>query len=107
FVGASGIGTLVQTGGTHIIGTNFVGAGLFIGLNDNAIGTFDLMNGDLYANYDETVGVSGTGTMLQSGGTNTVSRNLILGSKSTDAQALGNGTYNLSAGTLDVSGMEI
>ena len=57
----------------------------------------NLSNGPLQVQGNEIIGVAGTGTFTQSGGTNTVSAmaTMILGDNPS-----GSGTYNLSAGYL-------
>jgi hypothetical protein len=92
-VGLGGIGVFNQSGGTN--NTAF----LYIGKDVGAVGIYSLSNtGSLYIATDsgeEDVGYDGTGTFIQSGGTNFVP-DLILGY---DSGATG--TYTLSSsGTL-------
>lgn len=92
-VGCSGTGTFTQSGGTNSIG-GFLelafnsGGG---GSNLNGSGTYNLSSGYLATLNGEDVGVTGTGSFTQSGGTNN-SFSLDLGVINTSSS----GTYNLS-----------
>ncbi|MHB9072264.1 MAG: autotransporter domain-containing protein [Desulfobaccales bacterium] len=92
--------TFTQTGGTldftefnQSDGTSTF-TDLYLGRNAGSSSTFNLGGGNVTA-AKEYVGHSGTGTFTQSGGTNTVSGNLILA-----ANADSSGTYNLQGGGL-------
>jgi hypothetical protein len=131
-IGDNGTGTFVQSGGTNNFsdGTLCVGYGasgsyslsgtgtltdapggssfLYIGESSGVTGSFIQTGGSvsLAGTVSEIVGVSGSGTYSQSGGTNTIgdypggdnSCILTLG-----ANAGSSGVYTLSAGTLSVS----
>jgi fibronectin-binding autotransporter adhesin len=58
--------------------------------------------GQLFVSYNETIGNLGTGTFIQSGGTNTTP-DLYIGGGADG----GNGTYTLSGGLLSVTNLEI
>jgi hypothetical protein len=96
YVGFTGIGTFIQTGGTNTItGSN---GGLFrLGRDAGSQGYYTLSAGTLNAN-DEQVGVSGTGTFTQTGGTHTVAGTFAAGENSGST-----GVFNLSGGTLSVA----
>ncbi len=101
FVGVSGSGSFMQSGGTNTVGI------MFLGLNGGS-GTYNLSgNGQLSAYFGyEYIGASpvtgaysGTGSFLQTGGTNSAG-NLTL--------ALGSGysgTYTLNGGLLQLSSL--
>ena len=88
YVGYSGAGTFIQSGGTN------TSAYLDLGYNFGASGTYSLNGGSLNANTTY-VGYSGTGTFTQSGGINASGVALFLGYNSGSS-----GTYNLSGGSL-------
>ncbi len=115
-----GIGTFNQTGGT-----NTVQAGLFVGSQVTyslaptqniapGTGTYNLSGGSLTASGNGTPGSSGyipgedigdagsTGTFNQTGGVNTVTNGLVLGTDLFDkiGSGAGTGAYNLSGGAL-------
>jgi len=98
-VGNGGTGTVAQSGGTTSVspsGSQTYGA-LYLGYNATDCGTYNLSGtGQLCADKNgqrgfECVGYSGTGNFYQSGGANTVSNSLSLGS-----YAGSSGTYTLS-----------
>ncbi len=90
YVGASGVGYMVQTGGNVSIGDV-----LILGDYEGASGTYDLQGGQLSADIVE-VGREGRGEFLQSGGTNTCSLQIVPWAGSPG------GTYGLSGGTLQI-----
>jgi hypothetical protein len=93
YIGVSGTGVFIQTGGTHTInGTKF----LDLGLNPAATGTYNLSAGSLTA-PDVYVGDQGVGNFNQTGGTNTITNNLTIG-----FTASGSGGYTLNGGALSV-----
>ena len=117
-MGNSGTGTFNQSGGTN----GLAGAGLYLGYNSGATGTYNLsasgtltcsdvlfyygfLNLDYDITYgDEIVGDNGAGTFNQTGGTNTLTNtdglNIAYANGST-------GTYNLSGtGTLTCNNNE-
>ena len=93
YVGYSGSGTFIQTGGTNSVVSldNFDGCYgyIYIGYNSGATGTYSLSSGSCSSDI-QYVGYSGTGSFSQSGGTNTI-YNLYLGYNTTSQ-----GTYELS-----------
>ncbi len=89
FIGTSGKGQVVQTGGTN---TN---NSILLGGNSGSSGTYTLSGGGSLSSDVQTIGESGTGLFNQTGGNNTVNFTLALGIQST-----GVGTYNLSGGHL-------
>jgi len=108
YIGYDGTGTMNQRNGNSSIATNF---DLFIGGNaSSSTGFYNLSGGNLtvtgpggVGGYgDELVGFIGNGTFTQTGGVNDLDNtaDLILG------QSTGiTGTYELSAGTLNVGGV--
>jgi len=101
YVGFSGTGAFLQTGGTHT-DSNM----LYLAYNADSNGTYELggtgaLNvGTRGAGYHEYIGYSGTGTFTQTGGTHTVNNNLYLGynPRSSGTYALDE-TGSLNAGT--------
>ena len=66
YIGYSGSGSFIQSGGTHN-----VSAALFLGDNFGGSGTYTLSGGSLFA-AAEAIGASGSGSFIQSGGTHSV-----------------------------------
>ena len=103
-----GAGAEVLAGSVNVAGTVTVGGGALVqpGGNLQAAalvvdgGVFDLSGTAQLAAGRQYVGMAGTGSFTQSGGTNTVAGGLVLaqGASST-------GTYNLNAGLLSVAGI--
>jgi outer membrane autotransporter protein len=98
-IGVSGRGTFTQSGGSHSVAVD-----LILGDNSGSQGTYNLSGGSLllaatFAPSTAYVGNSGTGIFNQSGGTNTVTGDLILGNSSR-----GIGIYNLGGGSLLITG---
>ena len=79
-VGYSGTGTFSQSGGTNSTSELDIASSLG-GSNRRGNGTYTLTAGQFSAGI-ENVGIAGPGTFTQSGGTNTVSTALTLGSSS-------------------------
>jgi hypothetical protein len=104
-IGAFGVGSLAQSGGSNVAGTLSVGGDQFYG-NNNAEGIFSLSGGTLTVPGLEVIAGYGesTGTFIQSGGINTVGTLLIGGFPS--GQIGGFGSYLLAGGTLSVAGTE-
>src|SRR5208337_3517416 len=102
YVGYSGTGVFSQSGGSNAVTHDLV-----VGYAGPGTGTYDLSAGTLgpaneYIGGYTGSGGHGAGTFTQSDTTtNTVSNNLFLGYNATDS-----GTYNLSAGSLAVTGNE-
>ena len=57
YIGDSGTGTFTQSGGTHST------VGFNLGINASGSGTYTLSGGSLSAQYQENIGVSGTGSL--------------------------------------------
>jgi hypothetical protein len=102
-IGDGGNGNFIQSDGTHTIsGTgSFNGGQLILANNTLATATYNLSGGTLNITADtnsfsEIIANSGTAQFIQSGGTHSVARQLVLGFNPS-----GKGTYNLSGnGTL-------
>ena len=95
YLGQYGAGTFTHSGGGSVIGDS-----LYLGYQKadgiSAQGAYELSGtGDLHVLDYEYVGYEGIGTFTQSGGQNTTDKGLRIGS-----QTGGQGTYNLSGGTL-------
>jgi hypothetical protein len=99
-VGESGTGTFTQTGGSNFIqlGTS----SLIVGDQAGAIGTYSLSGSGMMTNANvEIIGASGTGTFVQSGGTNELNGNTNATASLVIGQATGSsGSYYLSGGSL-------
>lgn len=117
YVGRNGTGTFTQTGGTNTISIDSgnMDYGLYLGYGSTGHGTYNLVNGTL-GSYHMTVGRNGTGVFNQSGGVADISEYyggprpasagyeaLIGGKLWLGDQASGQGTYNLSGGSLTTS----
>ena len=92
YIGLSGIGTFMQSGGTNTAMT--------VDLGSNGSGTYNLSSGLLIATSSEYISAAGTGYFTQSGGTNTTP-NLEFG----DGANFGSGTYSLNGGLLNISAL--
>lgn len=88
WLGYSGSGTFIQTGGSNSITYN-----LNLGYKAGSAGSYDMQAGTLTI-AREYIGIDGSGLFTQSGGTHTVSNQLYISNRT------GAGTYNLSGGTL-------
>ena len=92
-VGYSGTGTFTQSGGTNDVSST--NAAIYLGgsLGGSPIssGNYNLSGSGFLAAYNEYVGYVGTGSFMQSGGTNKVGSTLSLGG------FIASGTYNLSS----------
>lgn len=104
YVGLSGTGTFTQSAGT-----NTAKAGLSLGYSGNtATGTYNLSGtGTLAVTGVEYVGFLGTGTFNQTGGAHTVSAGGSGGFVEIEGTASNPGAYNLSGGSLAVTGENI
>jgi autotransporter-associated beta strand protein len=88
FVGESGVGTIAQSAGINTI----IGNGaLYLGNNSGGSGIYSLSGSGQLIAPNEQLGVSGSATMTQTGGTNSVSSSLSLG-----VNPGSSGSYNLS-----------
>ncbi len=88
-IGFYGTGNFTQTGGTNTISN-----ALRLGFTTGSTGTYNLSGSGQLSASSEYLGESGTGTFTQTGGTNSATYTKIGTS----------GTYNLSAGTLNING---
>ncbi len=98
-VGASGTGTLHQTGGTATAGVQLV-----LGVDSGTTGSYALSGASTVtlSAGNEVIGGHGTGSFTQTGGTNTVAHTLTL------AQNPGaSGTYDLKGGTLTAQTIQV
>ena len=95
YVGYSGTGNLVQTGGSNNVGYGY--GLLYLGYQTGGLGTYTLSGTGLLSGPGEVVGFSGAGIFDQSGGSNNLPYgvDLTLGYNSG-----GVGTYNLSGNGL-------
>ena len=97
-VGLSGIGTFTQTGGTNNVNQQ---GSIVVGQYSGSIGTYNLSGGQLSVGFsnsnpgNEVIGYSGSGSFIQSGGTQTVSSDLYIALEEGST-----GFYNLSGGLL-------
>jgi hypothetical protein len=110
-IGLYGNGVFIQSGGTHTIATLEIAPGVTPSGSTLYFskGTYNLTGGSLSVSNEEVIGVIGTGVFTQSGGTN-MTPYLKLGESSVSFGSTsyqGNGTYNLSCGSLSVSGDEV
>ncbi len=102
-VGMRGTGTFTQTGGTNTADAEFE-----IGDVAGSVGTYNLSGtGQLIFNKIdvgefEAVGVAGAGTFNQTGGSNTINADLVVGQNSG-----GVGNYYLSGGTLSTGSITL
>jgi uncharacterized protein with beta-barrel porin domain len=94
FIGHTYVGTTTLDQAAF---TNTINTLLEMGVNANVIGVYNLSGGTLSA-LDANVGINGTGTFTQTGGTSTILDNLILG-----YNIGGSGSFNQSAGTNTVT----
>ena len=114
YVGSSGTGTFVQSGGTANFGDPW-GGSLYLGYNAADAGTYTLTGTAVLLGCSQVVGNGGTGTFNQSAGTNSIGNrsgitwfpsnnfSLYLG-----YNAASHGTYNLGgSGVLSVAGSEV
>ena len=91
YVGNSGTGTFTQSGGTNtILMTGPLTSNLYLGYNTGSSGTYNLSGSGQLSAYYQFIGVNGTGTFSQSGGTN------LLGDLHIGGNLDSSGTYNLS-----------
>jgi hypothetical protein len=100
YIGASGSGTFIQSGGTNTVSN----IALLLAYSAGSSGYYSLTGSGstLQVSTDEDLGYAGTGTFIQSGGTNTAGGSMYLGA-STGAS----GIYSLSGtGSLSVTGDE-
>ena len=94
YIGNTGVGNFVQSGGTHAVSPNGI---LYLGYNTGSSGTYNLSGGSL-STANETIGVSGSGNFMQSGGTHAVSSALYLGNDIGSS-----GMYSLNGSSLSAA----
>ncbi len=101
FVGGGGTGVFNQSGGNHTVGRLDPSSSLYLGHETGSSGSYNL-SGGILAGSREVIGRDGSGSFIQTGGSNTVLGSLIL------AEASGStGTYVLSGGTLSAESVLI
>jgi hypothetical protein len=96
-IGASGTGTFTQTGGTHTVNSY-----LYLGSDSGVSGSYLLGGGTLAVGTPDSpgyeyIGLSGTGTFTQTGGTHLVNYELDMAEN-----AGSSGSYTLGGGSLTV-----
>ncbi len=89
--GTGGSGKIIQTASANL---NFTGSALTIGSSTGGTGEYDLQSGNLYVNASgsATVGMAGTGKLIQTGGTLTADSAVAIGGGAS-------GTYTISGGS--------
>ena len=90
YIGYSGRGTFIQTGGNNSISSTYGNNELFLGYSTESSGTYNLSSTGQLSARSENVGYSGTGAFTQTGGTNSISSYLYVAFNSGS-----NGSYNL------------
>lgn len=97
----AGTGTLNLDGGVLNVTGGAIGVDQFnLGNAAGRQGSFTLGAGRTLNTTVETIGVAGSGSFVQNGGTNTVATDLVLG-----LYGNGSGSYTLNGGTLSVGGI--
>jgi autotransporter-associated beta strand protein len=93
-IGFSGTGTFVQNGGTNtLLGFSGPQISIALGYNSGASGTYILSDsGNLSSSSAEHIGCLGTGTFIQTGGTNSINNSYLILSDYSGSI----GTYKLS-----------
>ncbi len=97
-IGFSGTGSFVQSAGTNT--TMGYPGGIYLGYNSGAAGSYDLHGTGLLNVEVLTIGLSGTGSFTQSGGTNTITATAYVGALYVGSNAGSYGSYVLSSGLL-------
>jgi hypothetical protein len=93
YVGYLGLGTVNQSGGSHLAAS--LQLAYYNGTNGRSLGNYALSNtATLTVTGGEIIGVNGLGKFDHTGGTHTIGGSLVIGSGSNSL-----GTYNLSGGT--------
>jgi fibronectin-binding autotransporter adhesin len=103
-VGDTGTGTITQNGGSNTMNGSsnsllIIGGGAGSSGATSGTGTYNLSGGSLFVNGGEYLGYDGSGSIVQTGGNNSISGELVMG-------VLGSSTYSLSGGSL-TAGAEI
>ena len=91
-VGATGAGSVAQSGGTHS-----VGIGLTLAQVTGSTGSYTLSDGNLKVGGNLVVAAAGAATFTQTGGGNSIGHSLSIGSGTGSV-----GIYNLAGGSLAV-----
>lgn len=92
-------GSFTQSDGTTTVGRVGEATDVVVGQNVGSVGTLDLSGGDFISRSSMTVGLSGTGTAIQSGTSRVrIDGDLVLANLADSA-----GSYTLQGGDLDVS----
>lgn len=99
YIGWEGNGTFVHSGGTNQVTTT-----MYVGVNPGGIGLYQLITGDLSANYISIGHAGGSGVFEQTNGINTVAHDLLLGSATVSTSP---GKYTITDGLLDVQNGKI
>ncbi|MGD0515897.1 MAG: autotransporter-associated beta strand repeat-containing protein [Thermoguttaceae bacterium] len=89
YVGSTGTGTFTQSGGTN--SSYYTYASIYLGYNPGASGTYNLSGTGNLSTQNIYVGYSGTGTFMQTGGSNSTYNKYVGYS--------GTGTYTQTGGT--------
>ncbi len=92
----AGRGVVIQSAGAVNVSSV---SDLVLGYGAGSLGTYTFSGGTLVAGQSEFIGLNGTGTFTQSGGSNTINAGVI-GGFDIGAFAGSTGTYNLDGGTL-------
>jgi hypothetical protein len=107
-VGNSGNGTFTQTGGTNTVGTTLSSTNLYVGYNTGSNGLFSLSGTAILQDYGiEVIGTAGSGTFIQTGGTNTVASPTTVAVLSVGSETGSTGLYSLGGtGSLQITNGE-
>lgn len=102
-IGPAGTGDFVHNGGSNTANNILLGGTSGGGIWSQGVGTYELNGaGSLSVNEDLIIASNGAGIFFQSGGANTVSRNLTL-----SLNPWGVGNYTMTNGLLSVRGDEV
>ncbi len=108
YIGREGTGVFSQSGGTHraihslTIGLGSDEEGEIGGPYNLRTGIYNLSGTGILTAYEEMIGDRGIGIVNQSGGSHSITTDLVLGN-----QSGASGSYDLSAGALSIGGSEI
>jgi Dockerin type I domain len=108
YVGNSGNGTFTQTGGANTVGTTLSSTNLYVGYNTGSNGLFSLSGTGALQDYGiEVIGTAGSGTFIQTGGTNTVVSPTSAAFLSVASESGSTGLYSLGGtGSLQITNGE-
>ncbi len=98
-VGYDGSGAFIQSGGMVDLGSG----GLVLGAHQTSNGSYQLSGTGTLLASSEMIGLYGTGSFTQSGGTNSVTSTVFVGYSSDDSIDGGDGSYTMTGGTLQAS----